>query len=423
MERYAEYKRSGIEWVGDIPSNWVTPEIAYLTTSFNGATPSRDVPEYWNGDIPWMASGEVHQKYVTHTNETITQAGLDSSSTRVLPAGTVMIALNGQGRTKGTCAILGIDACCNQSLAGFICDHNLNNRWLFYCFEAMYEYLRGEGGQAQRDGIAASDLRHERIPLPELGVQSAIVNYLDIKTAEIESLIEETEKSIELLEEYRKSVISEVVTKGLNPDVPMKDSGIEWIREIPEHWRISKVKYELINHDNLRKPVEASQRSQLADVLYPYYGASGIVDYIDDYIFDGKRILIGEDGANLVLRNLPLIYVADGKYWVNNHAHILEPGSNVDFDYIAMQLEMIDLTNFITGSAQPKLSQSNLGMVPIVVPPKEEQAEIVESLDNRITVITKIIDERVNLLEKLKELRKSTISEAVTGKFKVPGVM
>lgn len=287
----------------------------------------------------------------------------------------------------------------------------------------MYEYLRGEGGQAQRDGIAASDLRHERIPLPELGVQSAIVNYLDIKTAEIESLIEETEKSIELLEEYRKSVISEVVTKGLNPDVPMKDSGIEWIREIPEHWRISKVKYELINHDNLRKPVEASQRSQLADVLYPYYGASGIVDYIDDYIFDGKRILIGEDGANLVLRNLPLIYVADGKYWVNNHAHILEPGSNVDFDYIAMQLEMIDLTNFITGSAQPKLSQSNLGMVPIVVPPKEEQAEIVESLDNRITVITKIIDERVNLLEKLKELRKSTISEAVTGKFKVPGVM
>ena len=146
------------------------------------------------------------------------------------------------------------------------------------------------------------------------------------------------------------------------------------------------------------------------------------MDYIDDYIFDGRRILIGEDGANLVLRNLPLVYVADGKYWVNNHAHILEPGKHLDFDYAALQLELIDLTDYITGSAQPKLSQANLGSIPIVIPSLDEQGSIVRSIADKSGILGRAIESRKELLEKLGQYRKSLISETVTGKIKVTEV-
>lgn len=262
-----------------------------------------------------------------------------------------------------------------------------------------------------------------RIPLllPPKSVQEAIATFLDTKTTEIDSLIVKTERSIKLLEEYRKSVISGAVTKGLDPDTPMKDSGIDWIGKMPEHWSISKVKYEFTNHDSLRRPVEASLRSQDSENLYPYYGASGIVDTIDDYIFDGRRILIGEDGANLALRNLPLVYVAEGKYWVNNHAHVLEPSGSLDFDYAAHQLELIDLADYITGSAQPKLSQANLGRIPVAVPPMEEQRAIVRQVNSSLCSLVESINTKRLLTERLKEYRESLIYEAVTGKIKISG--
>ena len=185
-----------------------------------------------------MSSGEVNQEIVLDTKEKITSTGLRNSSTHLLPVHTVMIALNGQGKTKGTSTVLGIEACSNQSLAGFICDEKrLHYRWLNLCFKSMYGYLRGESGQAQRDGIATSALKHERIPVPDIATQRVISDYIDTKTVEIDSLIADAERSVKLLEEYRKSVISEVVTKGLEPNVPMKDNGIEWIGKMPEHWQ------------------------------------------------------------------------------------------------------------------------------------------------------------------------------------------
>ncbi len=194
----------------------------------------------------------------------------------------------------------------------------------------------------------------------------------------------------------------------------MKDSGIEWIGEIPLDWQAIKLKFVMDNFDYERIPVDSTKRSQDGEQLYDYYGASGVIDQIDGYTSEGERILIGEDGANLLLRNLPVIYIANGKYWVNNHAHILKPKGNGNLHFFANQMECIDYTEYITGSAQPKLSQSNLGQVWLVVPPVEEQNLISAYLDSKCAEIDALTTDIQSQIDTLEQYKRSVITEAVT---------
>jgi predicted type I restriction-modification enzyme, subunit S len=194
----------------------------------------------------------------------------------------------------------------------------------------------------------------------------------------------------------------------------MKDSGIPWVGEIPKNWEIKRLKYVMDNYDYERIPVDAVKRSQVGEKLYDYYGASGVIDKIDGYTSEGERILIGEDGANLLLRNLPVIYIANGKYWVNNHAHILKPKGNGNLHFFAKQMECIDYTKYITGSAQPKLSRSNLELVRLVVPPISEQYRIADFLDSKCSKIDSIRENVEAEIEALKQYKCSIITEAVT---------
>lgn len=247
--------------------------------------------------------------------------------------------------------------------------------------------------------------------------QQSIAAYLDQKCGEIDELITLQEEMITKLQSYKQSVITEAVTKGLNKNVPLKDSGIEWIGKIPEHWTLKRIKNICDNLDYLREPISAEHRSR-NNPIYDYYGASGVIDKIDFYNVDDQVLLIGEDGANLVMRNLPLVYKANGKFWVNNHAHILKP-KNDNYDFCAYAFEAADYSLFITGSAQPKLSQENLGRIKIAIPPFLEQQAIVNYLDKRCSEIDELISIKQQKIEKLKEYKKSLIFECVTGKRKV----
>ena len=132
------------------------------------------------------------------------------------------------------------------------------------------------------------------------------------------------------------------------------------------------------NCDNQRKPVTSGNR--IAGE-YPYYGASGIVDYVDDYLFEGDYLLISEDGANLLVRNTPIAFSISGRNWVNNHAHVLHFDTYETRKYVEIYLNSIDLSPYITGGAQPKLNQKNLNKIPIPLPAPAEQAHIVSILD------------------------------------------
>lgn len=194
----------------------------------------------------------------------------------------------------------------------------------------------------------------------------------------------------------------------------MKDSGIEWIGEIANTHKLVRLKYVAEILDEYRKPVTAQYRNQNADILYDYYGASGIIDKIDGYTIDDHVMLIGEDGANLKLRNLPLMYEVCGKAWINNHAHILKPMKNMDFYYLFYALEALDINNYITGSAQPKLNQENLKEILIPLPSYEVQKKVSSYLDTKCSEIDATAEDIQKEITLLEDYKKSLVYNVIS---------
>ena len=296
-----------------------------------------------------------------------------------------------------------------------------NPKYLHYLYKTplyLAEFARHSTGVIpSRWRMYTDDFGQVLSLIPPKLEQDAIVSYLDERIAIIDAAIAQQQKMIDLLNERKQIIINNAVTKGLNPNVKMKDSGVEWIGEVPEHWQLLPYRYLFYNLDKLRMPITADQRSR-NNPQYDYYGASGVIDKIDYYNVDDKVLLIGEDGANLLLRNLPLIYKAEGKFWVNNHAHILKPIRD-DYDFLAYVMEAADYTLYITGSAQPKLSQSNLNCVKLPIPPISEQKQIVDYLSKRTSKIDEAINESNKMISLLQERKQIIINEVVTGKVKV----
>ncbi|MCO5196108.1 MAG: restriction endonuclease subunit S [Anaerolineae bacterium] len=199
----------------------------------------------------------------------------------------------------------------------------------------------------------------------------------------------------------------------MQPYPAYKESGVEWIEKIPSHWTTTQVKRALEFLDHMRIPLSAEVRGTMTNKTYDYYGASGIIDKVDDYLFDESLILLGEDGANLINRSSPLAFLAHGKFWVNNHAHILRPRSG-SLGYFVNLLESIDYVPYVSGSAQPKLTREALGAVRVVVPPREEQHSIAAFLDEKTEAIDALIAKKRRQIALLQEQRAALINQAVT---------
>jgi len=151
-------------------------------------------------------------------------------------------------------------------------------------------------------------------------------------------------------------------------------------RELPEGWEWKRLGDITNNFDEKRIPLKAEDRKKISGD-YPYYGASGIIDYVNDFLYDGDYLLIGEDGANLLARSTPIAFKASGKFWVNNHAHVIKPKQNVLLGFLEKYLNLIDFTKYVTGSAQPKITQKNLDRIEIALPPLPIQRQIVAVLE------------------------------------------
>ena len=212
LDKNAPLKDSGVDWIGQIPEGWGTGKIKYYAEISAGSTPDRTNELFWNGDIPWMASGEVNQGVVTHTAEKITKLGLRNTSTKLLSKGTVMLALNGQGKTKGTAAILNIETASNQSLASFDVNNEVvNGYYLYYYFVSSYSNIRGLKGE-DRDGLNLKLVSNIEIPLPNIDEQLKIADFLDKKTEQINQMIAIKKEQIENINKQRQTLIYDYVT-------------------------------------------------------------------------------------------------------------------------------------------------------------------------------------------------------------------
>lgn len=185
---------------------------------------------------------------------------------------------------------------------------------------------------------------------------------------------------------------------------------------IPRDWMVAPLGDVSHFHDNKRVPIKESDRIKMQGD-YPYYGASGIIDYVNDYIFDGEYILLGEDGANIIDRSSRLAFVVSGKCWINNHAHVIEPHENMDIHFLSEYLESISYDEYNTGTAQPKLNREKCNTIPVPIPPLSEQIRIANLLRECDSLISTLEKE----ISKKKAIKQGAMQELLTGKKRLPG--
>ena len=239
---YPTYKPSGVEWVDDVPAHWQVHRISTLADILNGATPSTGTPEYWNGGITWITPedlGRLEGRFIAGGARRITVAGYESCGTTLAPAGSIALSTRAP---IGHLGILSSGACVNQGCRLLSLNGNIQSEYLYYALLAFRPYLQSHGEGSTFTELSRVRLSGFRIPLPPLPEQSAIVRYLDHTDSRIQRYINAKERLIELLTEQKQAIIYQAVTRGLDPNVPLKPSGVQWLGDVPAHWEVLPIK-------------------------------------------------------------------------------------------------------------------------------------------------------------------------------------
>ena len=430
-KRYERYKDSGVEWIGEIPEEWDVLKLKWIFKlvyryptyygiqySDNGVIEVRGEMLKGNGLIdvescePRFISEEISNNY---------------PMTKLKKDDIVM-------SVRGTMGKIGLvtDNIENANITANLLRLSPNknkvySKWLVWLMESsrFNEELDNYSDQTTIKTIRVPNLLSINIPLPKYDEQNAIANFLDQKTAEIDGLIADKEKLIELLQEKRQAIITEAVTKGLNPNVRMKDSGIEWIGEIPEHWNLRRIRY-LANIRN----VKASD----SDIDKTYVGLENIESKTgklltngdDEQQFVGETANIFKKGDVLFGKLRPYLakcIIADFDGRCTSELLVLKTTSYILPKYLhffMLSPKFIDVVNSSTyGAKMPRASWDFIGNLEIPLPSIKEQEDIVEYLTEFISRIDDLISDINTQIQKLKEYRQSLISEAVTGKIDV----
>ena len=421
-----EMKDSGVAWIGEVPLDWTIIPTKYLFNIESGATPRSENPDYFDGDIVWITPADYKTKdvYISAGKRYLTKNGFDSCSAVVVPAGSIIFT---KRAPIGNVAICATELCTNQGCLSCVPKAGDSTKFFYYLMSICTDAYNLLGSGTTFKEISAFSFANFILIRPMLQEQQKIAAYLDKQTAQVDALITNIQTQIEKLKDYKQSMITEVVTKGLEPTVPMKDSGVEWIGEIPKHWSVIPSKFLFANCDERRREgdvqLTASQK----------YGMISQEEYMRR---ENARIVLADKGLEnwkhvepfdfvISLRSfqggLEMSEVTGCATW---HYIILRARQRIHPYYYkwlfksSMYITTLQRTcNYIRDGQD--LRYSNFVKVPLCIPTLYEQQKIADFLDRKCARIDHLITLKQSKIEKLEQYKRSLIYEYVTGKREV----
>ena len=438
---YPAYRDSGALWLGSVPAHWNVRPVRHFTTSSGGGTPNREVLEFWNGDIPWVSPKDMKSETISGSEEAITLAGLHGSATSMVEPGAVLLVVR-SGILKHTIpvAINVVPVALNQDMKALRPDARVCLAEYFARVvqgsNDIFLHLWAKQG-ATVESIEQDYLNGTLFPLPPLAEQSAIAAFLDRETGKIDGLVAEQERLMALLKEKRQAVISQAVTKGLNPNAPMKPSGVEWLGDVPEGWvalQLGRLCTKISDGPHFSP--------SYLDAGVMFLSARNIK--VNGWSLDDAKFISEDDYEEFCRRIVPeigdVLYTKGGttgiakvvdledrfQVWV--HVAVLKIDRNMARPhYVAYALNSVGCYEqsqlHTRGATNQDLGLTRMIKIWLTLPSLDEQDRVVAYLDDKTRGLDVLVEEATRAVALLKERRAALISAAVTGKIDVRGLV
>jgi type I restriction enzyme S subunit len=443
-KRYERYKDSGIEWIGEIPEHWEITKLKYICSESAVYGLNESAENYVEEGVRFIRTTDIDNK--GNLDNSMGGVFLPEEKVKgyILKTGDLLVSRSG---SLGTSLYFDEDKYGKCSYAGYLVKFRANSKncpkFLFYYSKSNIFYIQIQLALVSStiSNFNGNKYANMILPLPSYYEQKAISNFLDQKTAVIDDLIADKEKLIELLQEKRQAIITEAVTKGLNPNVRMKDSGIEWIGEIPEHWSITKMKYLLSPKKYSIKAGPFGSQLKNDDMVsgdVKVYNQKTVLDndfksgdyYIENYKYEelrafevfsgdllvttrgtiGKTAIVPKDAEKGILHPCLIKITLNPDKVLNEYINVVFNNTKIVTNQIMLESNATTIDVIYTDT---------LKNLVLPIPPLEEQKSIIDFVDAKIGEIDGLISSINNQIQKLKEYRQSLISEAVTGKIDV----
>jgi type I restriction enzyme, S subunit len=431
MRKYDTYKDSGIEWIGEIPSHWTLNKVKHNFSFKTGFTPPSGKTEYYeNGTHVWINISDLQEKEVHDSVNKLTDKAIEDYKPEIVPKGSLLYSFK---LSVGRVGFNTIDCYTNEAI--FSINPNGSANLNFFYYSLPEQIIKNANENIYGAKILNQELiKNAFLVAPPPEEQTAIADYLDRKTAEIDELIADKKRLLELYEEEKTAIINQAVTKGINPDVPMKDSGIEWLGEIPEHWEVKKI-------GHCGKIVRGGSPRPTGDPRY-FFGdyihwitvkevtnavgkyVVGTEEYLTEEgsknsrIIEPETLLLSNSGATLGVPKISKIRgcINDGSVAFPE----LKPFLNRDYLYYFFVSHTGIYREQMAGNGQPNLNTEIIKSTFIPVPSTiGEQAAIIEFIEIETQKVASKRAKTEKLIELLTEYRTALINEVVTGKIKV----
>ena len=416
------------EWFAGIPQCWPAIPIKHgFRLIGSGTTPPTGEARFYDGTIPWVNTSELRENVVFQTDKTLTTEAIEElTALRAYPVGTVLFAM--YGATIGRVAILGVPATVNQAVCALADPSRFTPRFVFYGLQASREFLAASSTGGGQPNLNAEKVREHKLPCPDPQTQRAIADYLDRETARLDALVAAKERVLGLLAEKRRALITRAVTRGLDLRVPLRDSGIPWLGEIPAHWELKRAKWLFWERDQRSTTGEEVLLSlRMERGLVPHNTVS-LKQTQPDELVGYKQVSTGEIVVNRMRAASGLVAIApqDGLVSPDYAVFRVSPSANAEYFTHLFKTELMqavfrsESTGLGTGSSGfLRLYSESFLCLWLPYPPAREKAAILAHVEDELAKLAAIHAATERTVTLLKERRAALIAAAVTGQIDV----